>query len=77
MAQFAAQLLQGSRQSLNGGGLQGTLFLRSSGSEGSAQVLQEVSPCFLGDPRPGIQAQGGPPFLPDVAAVGVGWGWRG
>ena len=72
-APFAAQLLQGSRQSLNGGGLQGTLFLRSSGSEGSAQVLQEVSPCFPG----GIHAQGGPPFFPDVAAVGMGWGWRG
>ena len=55
MAQFAAQPLQGSRRSLNGGGLQGTLSLRSSGSEGRAHVLPEV-----------IQAQGGPPFLPDV-----------
>lgn len=65
MAQFAAQPLQGSRRSLNGGGLQGTLSLRSSGSEGRAHVLPEV-----------IQAQGGPPFLPDVAAVCVcvgGW----
>lgn len=56
MAQFAAQPLQGSRRFLNGRGLQGTLSLRSSGSEGRAHVLPEVIPCFPGGstPRAGL-----------------------